>query len=208
MRLHPISTPTGPISFLGMITELSHWQLSTNILMCSTLSGHAPLSVSHFIDCTICQMCLPGIFQELVYTGYKKYHGMKFQGLVMQNGLLIHLNGPYHTPQNDLGSLTKSSLLMTLEQCMIQLRSDEGDPLECQFFQIYDDSAYWVSPLMASPYSGVGELTVVQWDWNAVMGSVQISIEHGFGLICKTSYISTPSGSRRCGGQPVGYGIR
>ena len=59
---------------------------------------------------------------------------MKFQGLVMPNGLLVHLNGPYCMPQNDLGVLTESSLLMTLEQCIIQLGSDEGDPPECQFF--------------------------------------------------------------------------
>src|SRR5882724_9482515 len=79
--------------------------------------GAPTSSVSLFIDCTIHQMCCPGMFQELVYTGYKKYHGMKFQGLVTLNGLLIHLNGPYHVPQNVLGILTESSLLMTLEQC-------------------------------------------------------------------------------------------
>ena len=62
-------------------------------------------------------MCHPGIFQELVHTGYKKYHRIKFQVLVVLNGLLIHLNGPYHTPQNDLGVLAESSLLTSLEQC-------------------------------------------------------------------------------------------
>ena len=115
-------------------------------------------------------MCHPSVFQELVYTGYKKYHGMKFQGPVTPNGLLVHLNGPYHAPQNDLGVLTESSLLMTLEQCAIQLGSDEGDPPECWCFQIYCDSTYGVSTVMLSPYSGVGELTGAQWDWNAVMG--------------------------------------
>ena len=48
--------------------------------------GAPPSLVSLFIDCTIHQKCLPSIFQELVYTGYKKYHGIKFQGLVLMRG--------------------------------------------------------------------------------------------------------------------------
>ncbi|KAF8517096.1 hypothetical protein JB92DRAFT_2547751, partial [Gautieria morchelliformis] len=40
-------------------------------------------SVFGFIDCTIRQTCQPGMYQELAYTGYKKCHGMKFQGVVV-----------------------------------------------------------------------------------------------------------------------------
>ncbi|KAF8484362.1 hypothetical protein JB92DRAFT_2575873, partial [Gautieria morchelliformis] len=40
-------------------------------------------SVFGFIDCTIRQTCRPGTNQDLVYTGYKKCHGMKFQGIVV-----------------------------------------------------------------------------------------------------------------------------
>ena len=105
---------------------------------------------------------------------------MKFQGLVTPNGLLIHLNGPYHMPQNNLGVLTESSLLMTLEQCEIQPGSDEGDPPE---HWSYANSAYGVSPVMVGLFSGVGELTREQRDWNAAMVHVQISVEHGFRLV-------------------------
>ena len=76
--------------------------------------GAPTSSVSLFIDCTIRQMCRPGVFQGLVYTGYKKYHGMKFQGLVAPNGLLVHLDGPYRAPQNHVGILAESKLLITL----------------------------------------------------------------------------------------------
>ena len=95
---------------------------------------------------------------------------MKFQGLIVPNGLLSHLNGSYCAPQNDLGILTESSLLMTLEQWAIHLGSDQGDLPECCFFQIYGDLAYGVSPVTVSTYSGVGELTAANWDWNAAMG--------------------------------------
>jgi len=105
-------------------------------------------------------------------------------------------------PQNDMGILTESKLLITLEQCVIQPGSDEGDLPECHFFQIYSNSAYGVSPMMVSPFSGVGELMAAQQEWNVAMGQVWILVEHGFSLILK----DWPSGSRRCGGQPVGYG--
>jgi len=36
---------------------------------------------------------------------------------------------------------------------------------------------------MVSPFSGVGELTPEQQDWNVAMGHVQISVEHRFGLV-------------------------
>ena len=70
---------------------------------------------------------------------------MNFQGLVNPNGLPVHLDGPYCMPQNNICTLTESSVLTTLEQHAIQLGLDEGDPLELQYFQIYSDSAYGVS---------------------------------------------------------------
>src|SRR5882724_7175016 len=84
---------------------------------------------------------------------------MNFQGLIVPNGLLVHLDEPYCTPQNHVGILAESKLLITLEQCTIQPGSDEGDLPEHCFFQIYGDLAYGVSPVMVSPFSGVGELT-------------------------------------------------
>src|SRR5882724_1896849 len=108
---------------------------------------------------------------------------MKFQGLVMLDGLLVHLDGPYCVPQNHVVILAESKLLITLEQHVIQPGSDEGDLPERCFFQIYSDSAYGVSPMMVSPFSRVGELTAAQWEWNVTMGQVLISVEHGFSLI-------------------------
>ncbi|KIJ41768.1 hypothetical protein M422DRAFT_171917, partial [Sphaerobolus stellatus SS14] len=52
-------------------------------------------SVCGCIDCTIKQTCKPTWFQELAYTGYKKYHGMKFQAITIPNGLIAHLVGHF-----------------------------------------------------------------------------------------------------------------
>jgi hypothetical protein len=65
----------------------------------------------------------------------------------------------------------------------IQPGSQDGDPPEQRFFQIYGDLAYGVSPYMVSPFSGVSEQTQEQLDWNRAMGKVRISVEHGFGLV-------------------------
>jgi nuclease HARBI1 len=145
--------------------------------------GMPSSSIALFIDCTIRQTCRPGVYQELAYTGYKKYHGMKFQGLVAPNGLLVHLDGPYRAPQNDCGVLNLSKLLETVQEYAIQPGSQEADPPEQRYFQVYGDSAYGVSPVMVSPYSGVAPLMPEQRAWNQAMGGVRISVEHGFGLV-------------------------
>jgi len=80
------------------------------------------------------------------------------------------------------------------------------DPPECHFFLIWK-FGIWGEPCDVSPYSGGWELTVAQWDWNAAIGQVQISVEHGFGLIFQDWLYLNTFWKQRCGGQPVGYGI-
>ncbi|KAF8580993.1 hypothetical protein K439DRAFT_1648025 [Ramaria rubella] len=154
--------------------------------------GAPSWSLFGFIDCTIWQTCWPGVYQELAYTGYKKYHGMKFQGVVVPNGLIVHMARPYHAPQNDCGMLHMSQLLSKLQRHAIQPGSCEGDPLQDHYFQVYSDSAYGVSPVMISPFSGVGELTVEQHEWNTAMGAVCISVEHRLAVSqCQKIYGNT-----------------
>jgi hypothetical protein len=82
---------------------------------------------------------------------------MKFQGIVTPKGLMVHLEGPFTAPRNNSGVLNTSTLLTNMEQYAIQPGSREGDPPERWYFQVYGDLAYGVSPLMVSPYSGIGE---------------------------------------------------
>ena len=94
----------------------------------------------------------------LTYTGYKKYHRMKFQAITLLNGLISHLSGLYHTPQNHAGVLAASHLVDTLAKYAIQQGLQEGDPpLQC-YFQVYADPTYSISPHILSPFVCVGEL--------------------------------------------------
>lgn len=107
---------------------------------------------------------------------------MKFQGIVIPNGLIAHLAGPYRAPQNDAGVLKESKFLEHLEQYAIQPGSSEGDPPSDQYFQVYGDSAYGVSPFIMSPY--VTDVLIPEKStWNIAMGGVQILVEHGFGIV-------------------------
>jgi hypothetical protein len=144
----------------------------------------APMcSIVGFLDCTIRKTCRPHTNQELLYTGYKKCHGMKFQGVVIPNGLIAPLAGPFRAPQNDSSVLKESILFEKIEMHAVQPGSHPGDVLEDRWFQLYGDSAYGVSPFLVSPFAGVGERTADEHAWNTTMGRVCISVEHLFGVV-------------------------
>jgi len=108
---------------------------------------------------------------------------MKFQAIAVPNGIIAHLDSPYHTPQNDGGVLAESRLLKLMGEHVIQPGLAEGDPLERQYFQLYGDSVYGVSAVLMSPHAQVGQLTAVEHTWNTAMGGVCISVEHAFGIV-------------------------
>ena len=55
----------------------------------------APLSNCFgFVDGTVRPISRPGENQRLLYNGQKRVHGLKFQSLVLPNGLIAHLYGP------------------------------------------------------------------------------------------------------------------
>ena len=39
-----------------------------------------------FIDGKLWEICKPGMYQEVLYSGHKRVHGIKVQGLVFPNG--------------------------------------------------------------------------------------------------------------------------
>jgi hypothetical protein len=91
--------------------------------MCSEtlhIFGSPTCFVFGFMNCTTCQTCLTGGFQELMYTGYRKYHGMKFQGIVILNSLLAHFKGHFRAPQHNLGILNNSQRITRLAKFAIQ----------------------------------------------------------------------------------------
>jgi hypothetical protein len=63
-----------------------------------------------FINGTIRKMSRPGQFQEVVYNGHKRGHGVKFQSIVTPDGLIIDLHGPIEGSRHDAFLFIKSQL--------------------------------------------------------------------------------------------------
>ena len=147
----------------------------------------APLdTIWGFIDCTIHRIARPSKWQRAAYNGHKKFHALKFQAVMLPNGMIGHLFGPEEGRHNDNFLLTKSSFLDTCAVHAIREGTDENTPAEEWFLQVFGDPAYGVSNQIISPYAGFREWTEEEWDWNAEMAAVRIEVEHGFGIVQNT----------------------
>ena len=87
-----------------------------------------------FIDGTVHPVCRPQEHQRIIYNGHKKVHSIKFQSVVIPNGIIANLWGPMEGRRHDCALLAASNLLNELN---IHSFSQNGDPL-C----IYGDPAY------------------------------------------------------------------
>ena len=131
-----------------------------------------------FIDGTVRPISRPEEHQRLVYNGHKRVHSLKFQSLVIPNGLIANLFGPVEGRWHDAGMLNESGLLNALQT---YAHTPTGNPL-C----IYGDPAYPLRPQLMCPYRQgdyAGPLTPQMRAFNAAMSSVRISVEWLFGDI-------------------------
>ncbi|KNZ76103.1 hypothetical protein J132_00257 [Termitomyces sp. J132] len=140
-------------------------------------------SIFGFIDCTIHCICQPTCYQCQAHNGHKKFHALKFQAIMLPNGIIGHLFGPYEGYQNDVYLLSESHLLERFSQFAFHEGAPPNTPLEECTLQIFGDPAYGIGPHIISPFSGAGERTKEEKEWNAQMLAIQIEVEHGFGIV-------------------------
>lgn len=80
------------------ITEWNNTLLSPDLLEVYANAVHgkgAPLqNCFGFIDGTVRPICRPRENQRVVYNGHKKVHALKFQSVVVPNGMIANLYGP------------------------------------------------------------------------------------------------------------------
>ena len=123
------------------------------------------------IDGTLRHTCRPVIYEEVIYNGKDRVHGLKFQGVLTPDGIMVEFSGPYVGRQHDARIYAQSGLLQRMEQ---GLDHSEG------FWYLYGDSAYprseymITSSRMAEPRSREDRL-------NRVMSSLRETIEWSFG---------------------------
>lgn len=144
----------------------------------------APLdSIWGFLDCTIRQICRPRWFQRAAYNGHKKFHALKFQAIMLPNGLFGHLYGPFEGRRNDNYLLAQSGIL---EQCAlhaIRPNTTNNTPARRRYFQLFGDPAYGLSNQIISPFAGVGERTEDEISWNYAMSRARMAVENGFAFV-------------------------
>jgi hypothetical protein len=117
--------------------------------------NHCPLPIFGFIDCTIDKVCRPRSgpdgnyvgaprkefeqeFQRAIYTGYKKFHGIKFETLQLPNGISM-LYGPTSARIHDTGGVLEMS---QLDNFLYELQA--GQPFQ---YIAFGDGAYNVAYL-------------------------------------------------------------
>ncbi|KAF7982842.1 hypothetical protein HWV62_25806 [Athelia sp. TMB] len=142
-------------------------------------AGVSEVLIWGFIDCMIRQICEPSEWQRQAYSGHKKFHAVKFQALCIPNGLIAHLFGPEEGRRNDNLLTSKSEIF---EKCREHAKQppDPDAPMDNQYFHLCGDPAYGVSPVLLSPFTDPDK---DETEWNSIMSSVRISVEHSFGIV-------------------------
>ena len=113
-----------------------------------------------------------------MYNSHKRAHALKFQSVVIPNGLIAYLYGPLEGRCHDAGMLHESGLLTSLQT---HCHTPAGQQL-C----IYGDPAYPLRPELMGPYRE-GDfaipLTPDMRAFNTAMSGLRVSVEWLFGDI-------------------------
>ena len=73
------------------------------------LGNEGPLTFWGFIDGTFRSICRPLNEQNVYYSGYKKQHGIKYQGIITPDGIMT-LQGPFEGRINDWAMYQKTDI--------------------------------------------------------------------------------------------------
>jgi hypothetical protein len=125
-----------------------------------------------FIDGKLWRTARPTMGQRAFYSGHKRCHGVKVQGIVFPNGMQPFPFGPIHGSRHDSFVLQASGVVGLLRQvCRLLGRQ----------FVLFGDSAYPISLYLYRMYRG--QLQAWQQAFNSAMVPPTVSVEWGFGKI-------------------------
>ena len=162
----------------------------------SVYARGAPLQTCFgFVDGTLCKISRPKNNQREVYNGHKRVHSLKFQGVVLPNGLIANLNGPYEGRRHDATMLYESGLLRDL-QAVAWTR--DGRPLS-----LYGDPAYPLGVHLQAPFRNV-HITPDMARFNQRMSEVRVDVEWMFGCISNYYKFIELKNQLKIGLSPVG----
>ena len=167
-----------------------------------------PLDIIGFIDNSIDRISVPhsgpcadGIgaarkedydeMQRAFYTGYKKYHALKYETILMPNGLST-LFGPVSGRHSDLGVLVMSQVNTFLTNLQNGLFNVAEGPV---FYSVLGDSAYRAGGwrCIQSYYRALNgaELQQELRDVNYFLKAARMTIEKSYGMVSGLFHVCT-----------------
>ena len=158
-----------------------------------------PENIWGFVDGTLRSICRPEEEQHQFYTGYKRCHAIKFQGITAPDGLIVSLAGPFERKLGDWMTWRQSGVEEILRDIFSENR-EQG-----RLF-LYGDHAYSLSFGIICPFKDTisHQITPEEKAFNAKMSGYRIAIEHSFGKVVNLwSFIAFKNGLQ-IGLSPVG----
>ena len=123
-----------------------------------------------FIDGTQVRICRPNKGQESCFNGHKHQHSLKFQSLMLPNGIIGHFFGPLEGRRHDSAMYFNNGLDPQIQN----IYSAAGKQLA-----VYADSAYAFCRYLIVPFKGAN-LGKMEKKFNKNMSEVRTSVEWGF----------------------------
>ena len=141
----------------------------------------APVNnIFSFVDGTLRHICRPGQNQREMFSGHKRRHGLKFQHVMLPNGIVCHSFGPFPGSRHDASMYGVSQL----DTQLAQVKGSDGQQLA-----IYGDAAYPLQPWLFAPFpEHNAHFTQEKQTFNSAMSPIRSAVEWGFAKV--TSYFA------------------
>jgi len=136
-----------------------------------------------FIDETAIFVSRPGGgLQRACYSGRKRRHAVKFQGVLTPDGLFVHLFGPLEGRRHDMTLYYQSGRDELLPDALM---------VDGTQHYLYGDAAYMIRPWLQAAFTGT--MTPEQEDANETMKVPRAAVEWGYKDVKQTcSFLDFP----------------
>jgi hypothetical protein len=170
--------------FQCLLSDMSLWADNVPVLKQAFVRKGFPVQLPciGILDATLRPTCKPTTGQQAVYSGKHKSHGLKFELVVLPNGLTSWLFGPVEGRRHDCFVLNMGGLKNNLdglnETCVMTYGSE---------ICVIADKGYAIHKFIQTPYKG-SNLDEQQLAFNDLVNSVRMCVEWNFSKI--TTYFA------------------
>lgn len=155
-----------------MVCDLLQFNIWRFLVQTCNSAGCPLPNIAGFIDSTSRPICRPSRNHRVHLHSYK-HHVIKYQAVILPNGLIGRLDGAFNGSRHDNFMLNASGLLRDLTRHWIM---KDGS-----FYRLYGVKGYKHSRFIAVPYKGL--LTPAQEAFTSKLNSVRQNEDYGFNKV-------------------------